>query len=117
MLNGDPVSDKYPELIEVMKYIRQNLHEPLTIEQLSRYAAYSPFHFIRIFKGQTGLELRHEDADSEQQQRPEMRGLRFAQAGSPFPQYDEKARSRLRDPNVTQALLSNIMLFYIKGYS
>lgn len=55
MLNGDPVSDKYPELIEVMKYIRQNLHEPLTIEQLSRYAAYSPFHFIRIFKEQTGL--------------------------------------------------------------
>ena len=57
MLNGDPVSDKYPELIEVMKYIRQNLHEPLTIEQLSRYAAYSPFHFIRIFKEQTGLSI------------------------------------------------------------
>jgi AraC-type DNA-binding domain-containing proteins len=52
---GDFVSGKYPELIEVMKYIRQNLHEPLTIEQLSRYVSYSPFHFIRIFKQQTGL--------------------------------------------------------------
>jgi len=54
---GDPVSafDKYPELIEVMRHIRENLHEPLTIEQLSRLASYSPWHFIRIFKEQTGL--------------------------------------------------------------
>jgi len=54
---GDPVSvsGKYPELIEVMRYIRDNLHEPLTVGELSRYAAYSPYHFIRIFKEQTGL--------------------------------------------------------------
>lgn len=101
MLNGDPVSDKYPDApgSPVVRYVK------MPVNRGQRRA------------DDAVVELRHEDADSEQQQRPEMRGLRFAQAGSPFPQYDEKARSRLRDPNVTQALLSNIMLFYIKGYS
>lgn len=49
------MSEKYPDLFEVIRYIRHHLHEPLTVAELSRYAAYSPYHFIRIFKAQFGL--------------------------------------------------------------
>jgi len=35
-------------------YIEQNIHEPITLSELSRCAGYSPFHSARIFKELTG---------------------------------------------------------------
>ncbi|WP_221568755.1 helix-turn-helix domain-containing protein [Alkalihalobacillus sp. TS-13] len=46
---------KYPEVDEVIKYIHQYLHEPLSVSELARHAAYSKFHFTRIFKERMGL--------------------------------------------------------------
>src|SRR5690625_1132830 len=47
--------DHSDEMDEVIQYIQQHLEEPLTLEQLARHVAYSPFHFSRIFKERTGL--------------------------------------------------------------
>ncbi|WP_164670721.1 helix-turn-helix domain-containing protein [Virgibacillus doumboii] len=49
------MSRKYPEIDEVINYIHQNIYDPLSLSQLAKYAAYSPYHFTRIFKQQTGL--------------------------------------------------------------
>ncbi|WP_372630096.1 helix-turn-helix transcriptional regulator [Cohnella sp.] len=49
------MSSKYPELDQVIMYIQNHLHEPISLSQLSHYAFYSPYHFIRIFKEQMGL--------------------------------------------------------------
>lgn len=49
------MSDKYPELDGVIKYIHQHIYEPLSLTRLADYAAYSPYHFTRIFKERTGL--------------------------------------------------------------
>jgi len=49
------VINQYDELDEVIKYIHQHLDEPLSLDSLARYIAYSPFHFTRIFKERTGL--------------------------------------------------------------
>lgn len=40
---------------EIIKYIQHHLDEPLTLERIAKYAAYSPFHFTRIFKEQMGI--------------------------------------------------------------
>ncbi|SFA84329.1 Helix-turn-helix domain-containing protein [Lentibacillus halodurans] len=45
----------YPEIDGVITYIHQHINEELSLERLARYTAYSPFHFTRIFKKQTGL--------------------------------------------------------------
>jgi AraC-like DNA-binding protein len=47
--------DRYAEIDEVIKYIHQNVYEPLTLSQLAKYIGYSPYHFSRIFKQRTGL--------------------------------------------------------------
>ncbi len=39
----------------IIKYIRENLHESLTVEELSKKACMSPSHFHRIFKNELGL--------------------------------------------------------------
>ncbi len=49
------MDSKFPELYDVITYIRQHLHEPISLARLSQYASYSPYHFIRIFKDQMGL--------------------------------------------------------------
>lgn len=49
------LTDRYSEIDEVIAYIHQNLHDPLPLSRLAGYAAYSPFHFTRIFKERTGL--------------------------------------------------------------
>jgi AraC family transcriptional regulator len=56
---GENVSDRYPELDELIQYIHQNIYEPLSLNQLSRYVAYSPYHFTRIFKQRMGLTPQH----------------------------------------------------------
>lgn len=52
-------SERYPEIDELIAYIRQHIHEPFTVEQLARYVAYSPYHFSRIFKQRMGLTPQH----------------------------------------------------------
>lgn len=47
--------NQYPEIDEVIQYIHKHLEEPLSLSHLARQAAYSPYHFTRIFKERTGL--------------------------------------------------------------
>ncbi|GAB3796289.1 helix-turn-helix domain-containing protein [Virgibacillus kimchii] len=49
------MSIAYPEIDEVIKYIHEHLDEPLTLQRVSNYAAYSPYHFTRIFKERIGV--------------------------------------------------------------
>ncbi|WP_058307874.1 AraC family transcriptional regulator [Gracilibacillus massiliensis] len=43
------------EIDGVIAYIHDNLHESLPLSRLAKWAAYSPYHFSRIFKAKTGL--------------------------------------------------------------
>ncbi len=43
------------EMDHVLAYIQQHLYEPLTLEDLARQAAYSPYHFTRLFKKIIGV--------------------------------------------------------------
>jgi len=49
------MTEKYPEIDEVLSYIQQHLYEPLPLSRLASYVSYSPYHFTRIFKERTGL--------------------------------------------------------------
>src|SRR5690625_1395964 len=49
------MSISYPEINEVIKYIQAHIDEPLSLDELARYAAYSPYHFTRIFKDKVGV--------------------------------------------------------------
>jgi AraC family transcriptional regulator len=42
---------------KVLNFITHNLHEPCTLQQLSRVACFAPFHFHRIFRLATGLPV------------------------------------------------------------
>ncbi|NGP45776.1 helix-turn-helix transcriptional regulator [Bacillaceae bacterium SIJ1] len=43
------------DIDEVIAYIHDYINEPLPLTRLARYAAYSPYHFSRLFKQKTGL--------------------------------------------------------------
>lgn len=43
------------EIDEVIAYIHANLYEPLPLARLAGHVAYSPYHFIRLFKERMGL--------------------------------------------------------------
>lgn len=47
--------DRYSEIDEVIQYIHKHLDEPLSLAHIAQQAAYSPYHFTRIFKEKTGL--------------------------------------------------------------
>ncbi|MDD2957310.1 MAG: AraC family transcriptional regulator [Lachnospiraceae bacterium] len=47
-------SAKASTVEEIQTYINQNLKQPLTIEDMSSRASLSPYHFIRVFKQETG---------------------------------------------------------------
>ncbi|WP_248925482.1 helix-turn-helix domain-containing protein [Paenibacillus hamazuiensis] len=49
------LTDRYAEIDGVIEYIHQNIYEDLPLTRLARYAGYSQYHFIRIFKERTGL--------------------------------------------------------------
>ncbi|MEW9699273.1 helix-turn-helix transcriptional regulator [Paenibacillus sp. SI8] len=51
------MSLRYAEIYEVIKFIHRHIDEPLS--RLARYVSYSPFHFTRIFKEETGLTPQH----------------------------------------------------------
>ena len=42
--------DGYAAVDGVLEYIHKRIDEPLSLPKLARYAAYSPFHFARLFK-------------------------------------------------------------------
>ncbi|UUZ85085.1 helix-turn-helix transcriptional regulator [Paenibacillus sp. P26] len=39
----------------MIEFIHQNIYDPSPLSRLASYAAYSPYHFTRIFKERTGL--------------------------------------------------------------
>ena len=43
------------QLERVLSYIKQNLHEAISLTHLASIASYSPYHFSRLFKSSTGL--------------------------------------------------------------
>ncbi len=49
------MNNRYPEIDEVIAYIHNNIYDPLPLARLAEYAAYSPYHFSRIFKERMGL--------------------------------------------------------------
>jgi AraC family transcriptional regulator len=49
------MTDRYSEIDEVIEYIHQHIYDPLPLSRLADYAAYSPYHFTRIFKERIGL--------------------------------------------------------------
>ena len=54
----DPTrADYFKRIYEVMDYVEQNLDKNLSLEDLSKMAFYSPFHFHRIFTVVTGETL------------------------------------------------------------
>lgn len=47
--------DSNAEIDAAVAYIHQYLQEPLSLSQLARVVAYSPYHFARMFKARIGL--------------------------------------------------------------
>lgn len=51
--------ERKPEIDAAILYIQRNIYEPISLSNLSKHVGYSPFHFIRLFKAQTGLTPYH----------------------------------------------------------
>ncbi|WP_028782455.1 helix-turn-helix transcriptional regulator [Thalassobacillus devorans] len=49
------MTDRYPEVEEVVVYMHQRIYEPLSLADLAGQAGYSRYHFARIFKEQMGV--------------------------------------------------------------
>lgn len=49
-----PESGGDPKLRQVLSYINEHFKEPLTVETLAERFYMSPYHFMRLFKAQTG---------------------------------------------------------------
>ena len=49
------MNERYSEIDEVIAFIHENIYDPLPLSRLAAYAAYSPYHFTRIFKEKTGI--------------------------------------------------------------
>lgn len=49
------IEEKIPEINEAIAYIHRNIEEPISLSILAKHVGYSPYHFIRLFKTQTGL--------------------------------------------------------------
>lgn len=46
-----------PSISKVINHIEQHLDEPMHLEELAKVAGYSPYHFSRIFKQETGENI------------------------------------------------------------
>ena len=46
-----------PKIRQVLSYINENLGEELRVEQLAERAYLSKYHFMRLFKSQTGSSV------------------------------------------------------------
>lgn len=53
----ETISDYQQRVIRVLIYVEQHLDEPLTLEDLARESAFSPYHFHRIFRAFVGEPL------------------------------------------------------------
>lgn len=49
------MTDYQLEIDEVIAYIHQNIHDPISLDELANHVAYSPYHFSRIFKKKIGV--------------------------------------------------------------
>lgn len=49
------MSYQLKEIDQVLNYIQDHLHDPLTLERLAKEVSYSPYHFSRLFKRRIGL--------------------------------------------------------------
>ena len=47
--------NRHEEIDEAVRYIKQNIHNPISLEELANHVAYSPYHFSRLFKKQIGI--------------------------------------------------------------
>jgi AraC-like DNA-binding protein len=43
------------DLDRLLNYIQENITQDITVEMLAKNAAFSPYHFIRVFKNSTGF--------------------------------------------------------------
>lgn len=43
------------EITEAISYFQTHLYDEITLDKLASHVAYSPYHFSRIFKEETGL--------------------------------------------------------------
>jgi len=51
---GVPVNRNI-EINEAINYIQTHLYDHITLDKLASYVSYSPYHFSRVFKEETGL--------------------------------------------------------------
>lgn len=56
---GQAVTDQYAEIDGAISFIHRHLDEPLSLPHLARHVAYSPYHFVRLFKERMGLTPMH----------------------------------------------------------
>lgn len=47
--------NRYEEINEAIIYIQENIHQPISLDEIANHVAYSPYHFSRLFKKQTGI--------------------------------------------------------------
>ncbi|WP_059173399.1 helix-turn-helix transcriptional regulator [Bacillus sp. FJAT-27445] len=47
--------NRYIEIKEAINYIQTHLYDQITLDKLASHVSYSPYHFSRIFKEETGL--------------------------------------------------------------
>lgn len=47
--------NRYEEINEAIIYIQKNIHQPISLDEIANHVAYSPYHFSRLFKKQTGI--------------------------------------------------------------
>lgn len=56
-MHDKTVNEYHRRFSQVLDYIDEHLHEPLTVEQVSRVANFSKFHFLRQFTDHLGISL------------------------------------------------------------
>ena len=47
--------NRYEEINEAILYIQENIHQSISLDEIANHVAYSPYHFSRLFKKQTGI--------------------------------------------------------------
>lgn len=51
---GEESAPRDPKIQQALSYINENFRQPLTVEQLAEQVYLSRYHFMRLFKAQTG---------------------------------------------------------------
>ncbi len=53
----DPTPQYDPKIAQTLSYIHENLRRPLTVDELAERVYLSKYHFMRLFKAQTGVTV------------------------------------------------------------